>query len=131
MLCKAAGFVQDAALPDEADLPLDVRGAGAVVLVEGIDADLFFGADAVPASSLKGHLGHTLGASGVIETIAALEMMNRGILLPTLNLESVAEECSGVDHVRTPREHKVDVFLKNSFAFGGINAALICVANEQ
>ena len=91
----------------------------------------FFGADAVPASSLKGHLGHTLGASGVIETIAALEMMNRGILLPTLNLESVAEECSGVDHVRTPREHKVDVFLKNSFAFGGINAALICVANEQ
>ena len=72
-----------------------------------------------------------LGASGVIETIAALEMMNRGILLPTLNLESVAEECSGVDHVRTPREHKVDVFLKNSFAFGGINAALICVANEK
>ena len=91
----------------------------------------FFGADAVPASSLKGHLGHTLGASGVIETIAALEMMNRGILLPTLNLESVAEECSGVDRVRTPREHKVDVLLKNSFAFGGINAALICVANEQ
>ena len=82
--------------------------------------------DAVPVSSLKGHLGHTLGASGAIELIAALEMMARGVLLPTLRLEHVAEDCAGVDHVREIRREEIRTFLKNCFAFGGINATLLC-----
>jgi 3-oxoacyl-[acyl-carrier-protein] synthase II len=85
----------------------------------------FFGSG-IPISSLKGHLGHTLGASGAIELIASLEMMRRGRILPTLNLEHVADDCAGIDHVRSVREHKVNVFVKNCFAFGGINAILIC-----
>lgn len=86
---------------------------------------MFFG-ESVPVSSLKGHLGHTLGASGGIELIASLEMMARSELLPTLNLEHPAEECSGMDLVREIRPHEFDFFLKNSFAFGGINATLLC-----
>ena len=85
----------------------------------------FFG-NSVPVSSLKGNLGHTLGASGGIELIASLEMMTRSELLPTLNLEHPAEDCAGVDHVQRLRSHEFDVFLKNSFAFGGINATLLC-----
>jgi 3-oxoacyl-[acyl-carrier-protein] synthase II len=85
----------------------------------------FFGHE-TPVSSLKGHLGHTLGASGAIELIASLEMMRRGRILPTLNLERVADDCAGLDHVRSVREHKINVFVKNCFAFGGINATLIC-----
>jgi len=82
--------------------------------------------DAVPVSSLKGHMGHTLGASGAIELIASLEMMKQGVVYPTLNLDNIDPECGGIRHVVQPLEKTVDVVLKNSFAFGGINAALVC-----
>ncbi|RKX43495.1 MAG: beta-ketoacyl-[acyl-carrier-protein] synthase family protein [Verrucomicrobia bacterium] len=82
--------------------------------------------DAVPVSSLKGHMGHTLGASGAIELIASLEMMKRGIVYPTLNLENIDPECGGIHHVVQPLEKRIDIIVKNSFAFGGINAALVC-----
>ncbi len=84
-----------------------------------------FGAN-VPVSSLKGHMGHTLGASGAIELIASLKMMEQGVIYPTLNLENIDPECSGIQHIQTPLKRDVNVVLKNSFAFGGINAALVC-----
>jgi 3-oxoacyl-[acyl-carrier-protein] synthase II len=80
----------------------------------------------VPVSSLKGNLGHTLGASGAIELIASLKMMEQGILYPTHNLKEIDPACEGIEHVLETRESPVSAFLKNSFAFGGINAALIC-----
>jgi 3-oxoacyl-[acyl-carrier-protein] synthase II len=81
--------------------------------------------DRVPVSSLKGHLGHTLGASGALELIASLAMMQRGIVTPTRNLETCAPECEGIWHVQRPEARRLDVVLKNSFAFGGINACLV------
>jgi len=40
--------------------------------------------DRVPVSSLKGYIGHTLGASGALELIASLAMMEKGCIYPTL-----------------------------------------------
>jgi len=80
---------------------------------------------AVPVSSLKGHLGHTLGASGALELAAVAGMMRDGIVLPTRNLERV-EDCSGILLPREIMERKVRVCLKNSIAFGGVNTALVC-----
>lgn len=82
--------------------------------------------DRVPTSSLKGYIGHTLGASGSIELIASLIMMRQGVLFPTLHLDNVSPECEGIDHVMEKRVAGVDVILKNCFAFGGINSALVC-----
>jgi 3-oxoacyl-[acyl-carrier-protein] synthase II len=82
--------------------------------------------ETVPVSSLKGYIGHTLGASGAIELAATLKMMETGVIYPTLNLETVSEDCQGIQHVLRPLEKKLDVVLKNGFAFGGINAALVC-----
>ena len=82
--------------------------------------------DQVPVSSLKGNMGHTLGASGAMELIATLEMMKKGLVYPTLNLEQVDPVCAGLDHVRELREQKISTFLKNAFAFGGINTSLVC-----
>jgi 3-oxoacyl-[acyl-carrier-protein] synthase II len=79
-----------------------------------------------PVSSLKGNLAHTLGASGAIELIASLKMMEQGILYPTHNLTEIDPACAGIGHLLEARETPVDTFLKNSFAFGGINAALVC-----
>ncbi len=80
----------------------------------------------VPVSSLKGNLGHTLGASGAIELVAVIDGLRRGRLYPTRNLETVAENCRGIRHVTAMEATPAQCFLKNSFAFGGINAALVC-----
>jgi 3-oxoacyl-[acyl-carrier-protein] synthase II len=84
-----------------------------------------FGA-AVPVSCLKGHIGHTLGAAGSIELAATLKMMETGVIYPPLNLENVSRDCEGIQHVMQPLKKQVNTVLKNGFAFGGINAALVC-----
>ncbi len=79
-----------------------------------------------PVSSLKGSMGHTLGASGPIELAATIEMMLNGEIFPTHNLDEIDPACAGIAHVRQKTSHKFDKFLKNSFAFGGINSAIAC-----
>ena len=80
----------------------------------------------VPVSSMKGYIGHTLGASGAIELAASLSMMEQGVIYPTLNLDTVSPECEGIHHVIQPLKKQIKTVLKNGFAFGGINAALVC-----
>lgn len=82
--------------------------------------------DTVPVSSLKGYIGHTLGASGAIELAASLAMMEQSVIYPTLNLETISPDCEGIRHVMKPVRKPVTTILKNGFAFGGINAALVC-----
>ncbi|MFA7403131.1 MAG: beta-ketoacyl-[acyl-carrier-protein] synthase family protein [Pelobacteraceae bacterium] len=84
-----------------------------------------FGAS-VPVSCLKGNIGHTLGAAGAIELAATLKMMETGVIYPTHNLENVSQDCEGIQHVMQPIKKQVNTVLKNGFAFGGINAALVC-----
>ena len=79
----------------------------------------------VPVSSLKGHLGHTLGASGALEMAAVYGMMRDNLVIPTRNLERV-EDCAGILLPRTPLEKELRVCVKNSIAFGGVNASLVC-----
>lgn len=87
-------------------------------------AELF--GDRVPVSGLKGYLGHTMAASGAIESLAILPALRDGVIYPTKNLEHPAEECAGIRHVVSPlTERGVRYILKNSFAFGGINCCLI------
>lgn len=82
--------------------------------------------DSVPVSSLKGYIGHTLGASGAIELIASLIMMENGIIYPTLNLDEISPDCEGINHVTKPVKKEINTILKNCFAFGGVNASIIC-----
>ena len=95
----------------------DVAEAAAIAAVFGPE---------IPVSSLKGNLGHTLGASGPIELAATIEMMNTGTIYPTHNLEEVDPACAGICHVRERTPRQFAAFLKNSFAFGGINSAIAC-----
>ena len=84
--------------------------------------------DAVPVSSTKGYVGHTLGACGAMEAIFCLLMMSEGFLAPTLNLDAVAPDCEGIDHVREVRRCRPNLILSNNFAFGGVNASLVLKA---
>ncbi|SMP46466.1 3-oxoacyl-[acyl-carrier-protein] synthase II [Desulfonatronum zhilinae] len=81
--------------------------------------------DAVPVSGFKGHLGHTLAASGALELIAVVRMLQDGLCLPTLNLDQPDPECAMVRHVREPEPRIMDIAVKNNFALGGVNASLI------
>lgn len=80
----------------------------------------------VPVSSAKGHLGHTLGACGAIESWFTIQMMRGGWFMPTLNLHSVDERCGDLDYiVNGGRELDCEYVMKNNFAFGGINTSLV------
>ena len=82
-------------------------------------------AAAIPISSTKSMHGHAMGASGAIELVAVVEAMQRGVIPPTANYTTPDPECD-LDYVpNQPREKEVRVALSNSFAFGGLNAALI------
>jgi 3-oxoacyl-[acyl-carrier-protein] synthase II len=52
--------------------------------------------------------------------------LKHGRLYPTRNLDHVAETCSGIRHVTALEPSSARCFMKNSFAFGGINASLVC-----
>jgi 3-oxoacyl-[acyl-carrier-protein] synthase II len=80
----------------------------------------------VPASSMKGHLGHTLGACGAIESWWVVEMMNRDWYAPTLNLKNLDPRCGELDYVvNGGRVLQNEYVMNNNFAFGGINTSLI------
>jgi 3-oxoacyl-[acyl-carrier-protein] synthase II len=80
----------------------------------------------VPVSSMKGHLGHTLGACGAIESWWAIEMMNRDWYAPTLNLANPDPRCGELDYIMNGgRRMQNEYVMNNNFAFGGINTSLI------
>lgn len=81
--------------------------------------------DRVPVSSLKGHLGHTMAASGSIELSASIGMMRCGELVATRNLQNVDTLCAGLMHLQHNLKRQPKLILKNNFAMGGINSTVI------
>lgn len=77
------------------------------------------------ASSTKGATGHMLGAAGGIETLLCCKAIEAQIAPPTINLDNPSPDCD-LDFIpHTPRPMKIDVFLNNSFGFGGHNAIIV------
>ncbi len=85
-----------------------------------------FGATAytIPVSSIKGNLGHMLGAAGAVSAVAAVMATRTGIIPPTINYASADPECD-LDYVpNTAREAAVNWAMVNAFGFGGMNAVV-------
>lgn len=78
-----------------------------------------------PVSSTKSYFGHTLGAAGILEFIVSLLASRDGFIPPTINFASPRQGCD-LDYVpNQERQSRVNVFVSNSAAFGGINAAVV------
>ena len=77
-------------------------------------------------SSTKGATGHMMGAGGITETIACIKTIETGIIPPTINLNEVDPECSGVDLVaNTAKKAEINYAMSNAFGFGGQNSSVI------
>lgn len=94
-------------------------------IAESKATEALFGSG-MPISSLKGNLGHTLGACGAVEAWATIEMMNQGWFAPTLNLHNPDSRCGELDYIMNQgRNIDAQYAMSNNFAFGGINTSLI------
>jgi 3-oxoacyl-[acyl-carrier-protein] synthase II len=76
-------------------------------------------------SSTKSMTGHMLGAAGGIEAAFTALTLHRGIIPPTVNLQTPDPACD-LDYVPlTAREAKVRTAMSNSFGFGGTNGVIV------
>jgi len=78
-----------------------------------------------PVSSFKGHMGHSMAASGVLELIGSIDMLKRGYMIPTLNLENVDPDCAEIFHAKYSEDIECKAIIKNNFALGGVNTSLV------
>ncbi|MEA3440003.1 MAG: beta-ketoacyl-ACP synthase II [Chloroflexota bacterium] len=79
----------------------------------------------IPISSIKSMTGHLMGASGALEVVTCVKILQEGILPPTINYETPDPECD-LDYVpNTARVQDVNIVMSNSFGFGGHNATII------
>jgi len=83
-----------------------------------------FGADVPPVTSVKGVLGHSIGAAGAVEAVASILTLERGTIPPTANYQT-PDPAIPLDVVAEPRPLGTGVVVSNSFAFGGHNAVLV------
>ncbi len=85
---------------------------------------MVFGTRSVPVYSIKGAIGHTMGAAGLVETIVAFESLKERVVPPTVNLLEVDDEAKGWVSAEAGTLDNTVTVSTNS-GFGGINSALV------
>lgn len=84
-----------------------------------------FGDYQVPVSSTKSLTGHEMWMAGASEVIYSILMMKNDFMAGNLNFETPDEETAVINVLPEKKEQHFDLFLSNSFGFGGTNSTLI------
>jgi 3-oxoacyl-[acyl-carrier-protein] synthase-1 len=84
-----------------------------------------FGRNKIPVTSTKSQTGHEMWMSGASEIIYSILMMKNGFIAGNINFEEPDDVTACLDIVPETREKRFDLFLSNSFGFGGTNSTLI------
>ena len=80
---------------------------------------------AIPVTSIKSSIGHSMGAAGAQSAAVLVKAMQEDRILPTINYEIPDPACD-LDYVPNhSRAHRVDAGLCNGFGLGGQNATLV------
>lgn len=95
----------------------DAREAQAIARV--------FGDYRVPVTSTKSQTGHEMWMAGASELIYSILMMKNGFIAGNINFERPDENTAYLHILPETREIGFDMFLSNSFGFGGTNSTLI------
>lgn len=77
--------------------------------------------------STKSMIGHTLGAAGALEAVAAVDQLRKGYVHPSLNCEDIHREIEPIEKSipRKALERRLDYVFKASFGFGDVNGCLL------
>lgn len=123
--CMAGALNAACLKPQQIDL-LNAHATGTIAgdIAESQAAQGVFGTE-LKINSLKGHIGHSMGASGSLETIACVNMLKENTVLPTKNLNRKDERCGNLNYVKQKENIPLNIIMKNSFAIGGNNCSLI------
>jgi 3-oxoacyl-[acyl-carrier-protein] synthase-1 len=84
-----------------------------------------FGQSNPYVSSTKSMTGHECWMAGASEVIYSVLMMQNDFIAPNINLETPDGDAAKLNLVKTTLNKKIDIFLSNSFGFGGTNSALV------
>ncbi|MCG9910032.1 MAG: beta-ketoacyl-[acyl-carrier-protein] synthase family protein [Flavobacteriales bacterium] len=90
-----------------------------------------FGDSGVPVTSTKSMTGHECWMAGASEIVYSMLMMQHGFVAPNINLENPDPDSAKLNIPNTAIEKNIDVFLSNSFGFGGTNSTLIVKKHER
>lgn len=82
------------------------------------------GLDEVPLNSFKGYYGHTLGASGLLETVIGLESMKQNRIFESLGYDEPGVSQS-INVITENSDREINYFLKTASGFGGCNTAVV------
>lgn len=77
-----------------------------------------------PVNSFKGYWGHTLGAAGIIESVAAIQSMRENFLIRSAGFETLGVPVQ-VNLISEHRSSPLQACLKTASGFGGCNAAIV------
>lgn len=88
---------------------------------------LALGDDAYKAhiSSIKGSIGHMLGAAGAVEAVATVLALKNGIVPPTINLDEIEPECDLNYTPNKPVKADLTIAMSDSLGFGGHNSCVV------
>ena len=95
----------------------DAREAQAIAQV--------FGGLSIPVTSTKSQTGHEMWMAGASELIYSILMMKNDFIAGNINFENPDEETACIQVLPETKETHFDMFLSNSFGFGGTNSTLI------
>jgi 3-oxoacyl-[acyl-carrier-protein] synthase-1 len=84
-----------------------------------------FGDVKVPVSSTKSMTGHECWMAGASEIVYSLIMMQNSFISPNINFETPDSDSEKLNIITKTTDKNIDVFLSNSFGFGGTNSTLI------
>ncbi|WP_293893337.1 beta-ketoacyl synthase [Flavobacterium sp.] len=84
-----------------------------------------FGESNPCVSSTKSMTGHECWMAGASEVIYSVLMMQHDFIAPNINLETPDEDSAKLNLVKTTLNKEINIFLSNSFGFGGTNSALV------
>jgi 3-oxoacyl-[acyl-carrier-protein] synthase-1 len=92
---------------------------------EARSIDAVFGDSKPYVSSTKSMTGHECWMAGASEIVYSTIMMQHGFIAPNINFENPDEDSAKLNIVNKTLEKEINVFLSNSFGFGGTNSSLI------
>jgi 3-oxoacyl-[acyl-carrier-protein] synthase I len=84
-----------------------------------------FGEAKTPISSTKSMTGHECWMAGASEIVYSMIMMQESFIAPNINFETPDDDSARLNIVAQTTNKNIDVFLSNSFGFGGTNSTLI------